>query len=76
MTDEVNNEGRRPFFKKPVDKGQKLSVKIESMGQRGDGVAKIDGYVIFVKGEGLEVGKEVNIEVQTVGRKFATAIVV
>ena len=46
------------------------------MGQRGDGVAKIDGYVIFVKGEGLEVGKEVNVEILTVGRKFATATVV
>lgn len=67
---------KKPFFEKPVSQGQKLSVKIESMGQRGDGIAKVNGYVIFVKGEGLEVGKEYEIEVLTVGRKFATANVV
>jgi predicted RNA-binding protein with TRAM domain len=33
----------------PVSVGDEINVRIESLGEKGDGVAKINGFVIFVK---------------------------
>ncbi len=65
-------EGGRRFFQKPVKIGDEIEVKVEGHGKNGDGVAKIDGYVIFIKGD-TEEGKSYKVKVETVGRKFATA---
>lgn len=32
----------------PVKEGDELNVQIESVGEKGDGLAKKDGFVIFV----------------------------
>jgi len=32
----------------PVSAGDELEVKIESVGAKGDGIAKVEGYAIFV----------------------------
>ena len=32
----------------PVKEGDELEVKIEAVGEKGDGIAKIDGFVLFV----------------------------
>jgi predicted RNA-binding protein with TRAM domain len=61
------------FSPKPVKEGDVVKVKIESKGQQGDGVAKIQGYVIFVKGD-VNQGQEYEVKITSVGRKFATAV--
>ena len=33
----------------PVNVGDELDVKIESVGEKGDGIAKIKGFVLFVQ---------------------------
>ncbi len=38
------------FLPKPVKAGDEIEVTIEAVGSRGDGIAKKDGFVIFVKG--------------------------
>ncbi|MFH1521123.1 MAG: TRAM domain-containing protein [Candidatus Micrarchaeota archaeon] len=56
---------------KPVSEGDKIVVKIESQGGQGDGIAKIDGFVIFVKG--ATKGEQCNVRIISVKRTFATA---
>ena len=68
-----SSEGAAPrnYSAKPVEAGQELEVTIEGKGKTGDGVAKISGYVIFVKGE-TEVGQKYMIRISRIGRNFAT----
>ena len=32
----------------PVKEGDELEVKIEAVGEKGDGIAKVNGFVLFV----------------------------
>ena len=54
---------------KPVSEGEITEVEIEDLGSKGDGIARKEGFVIFVPGG--EVGETYEIEVTSVGRKFA-----
>lgn len=58
----------------PVTEGEEYNVKIEDTGRDGDGIARIDGFVIFVSG--AKVGDEVKIRVNTTRRNFGFADVV
>ncbi len=51
--------------------GNTYDVKIEDIAREGDGIARIQGFVIFVPG--TKVGDEVKIKVNTVKRNFAIA---
>ncbi|MGM5485020.1 MAG: TRAM domain-containing protein [Nanobdellota archaeon] len=57
-----NNEGFAP-----VKEGEQLDVKIEAVGEKGDGIAKKDGFVIFVPD--TNEGDEVKIKVTKVLKK-------
>jgi len=59
---------------RPVEEGETYEVEIEDLGSKGDGIAKIDDFVIFVPD--TEVGQTVNIKVTSVGRRFAFGEVV
>jgi predicted RNA-binding protein with TRAM domain len=41
---------RRSFSQKPVEIGKEYDVQITETSRRGDGIARIQGFVIFVKG--------------------------
>ena len=57
---------------KPVETGKEYTVDITDTGRGGDGIARIGGFVIFVKH--AKVGdKSVKIKVNSVGDRFATA---
>ena len=56
---------------KPVSEGELTEVEIEDLGSKGDGIARKEGFVIFVPGG--EVGETYEVEVTSVGRKFAFA---
>ena len=56
----------------PVKVGDKVDVKIEFIGSSGDALAKIDGYVIFVK-DPLEVSDECKIEITKVTNRVGFA---
>ncbi|MBN2368603.1 TRAM domain-containing protein [Candidatus Woesearchaeota archaeon] len=58
----------------PVKEGEELDVKIIALGDKGDGIAKKDGFVIVVPG--TQVNDEVRIKVTRVMRKVAFAEVV
>src|SRR5487761_535298 len=63
--------GRPPMGPKPVEVGKEYDVEITELSRRGDGVAKMQGFVIFVKG--AKMGEKVRIKVESVGPRFATA---
>jgi predicted RNA-binding protein with TRAM domain len=58
----------------PVSEGDRLIVEIESQGEEDDGVALIDGYVMFVPG--TKPGQEVLVEVErtTDSEAFASPV--
>jgi predicted RNA-binding protein with TRAM domain len=53
----------------PVVAGETYDVSIEALAKQGDGIAKVEGFVIFVPG--TKVGDKVKIKVNKVLRKFA-----
>ncbi len=55
----------------PVNEGEEYDVKIEDTGRDGDGITKIEGFVIFVSG--AKVGDEVKIRITSTRRNFAFA---
>ena len=58
----------------PVKVGDELDVSIEAVGEKGDGIAKKDGFVLFVPG--TKKGDNVRIRVTRVLQKVGFAEVV
>ena len=65
-----NDFGNAP----PVNVGEELDVRIEAVGEKGDGVAKKNGFVIFVPG--VKEGQNVRVKVTRVLRKVGFGEVV
>ena len=61
--------GREP--PKPVKIGEEYEVDIKEMSQRGEGIARIEGLVVFVPG--TKVGDHARIKISKISRKFAEA---
>ncbi len=62
----------RPFFPAaPVKENQELDVVIDDIGSRGDGISKIQGFLIFVPRS--KIGERVRVRILSVDEKFATA---
>ena len=62
------------FGPKPVETGKEYDVQITEISRKGDGIARIQGFVIFVKNG--KVGQNAKIRVLQVGNRFATAEIV
>src|ERR1700756_4022469 len=58
----------------PVEEGQEIDVTVESVGRRGDGIARFNNFVIFVPG--TNAGEKVKIRITGVRNNFATGEVV
>ena len=56
----------------PVKAGETYDVTIEGIAQKGDGIAKVEGFVVFVPG--TKVGDKIKIKVEKVLRKFAFGV--
>ncbi|MEF8757450.1 MAG: TRAM domain-containing protein, partial [Halobacteriales archaeon] len=59
------------FLTAPVRAGDRLTVEIEDVGSEGDGIAKVEGYTLFVSG--AEEGESVDVEVTDVKPRFGFA---
>ncbi len=55
----------------PVIVGETYDVSIDDIAKEGDGIARVEGFVIFVPA--TKVGDKVKIKVNKVMRKFAIA---
>jgi predicted RNA-binding protein with TRAM domain len=54
---------------KPVKIGDELDVKIEAVAAKGDGIAKKDGFIIFVKD--AKEGDSIKVRITEVRERFA-----
>ncbi len=67
--------GQRNFGgPKPVETGKEYDVQITEISRQGDGIARVQGFVIFVKG--AKVGQKPKVKITNVGARFATAEIV
>ncbi len=62
------------FNNPPVKVGDELDVTIEAVGEKGDGIAKKDGFVLFIPG--VKEGAQVRVRITRVLRKVGFAEVV
>lgn len=73
-----NDRGLRRDFSRqnfaPVKVGDELNVKIEAVGEKGDGIAKKDGFVLFIPG--TKQGDEVRVKITKVLPKVGFAEVI
>ena len=58
----------------PVEAGKEYDVSITEISRRGDGIAKIEGFIIFVSG--AKVGQQAKIKITDVAPRFAKAEIV
>ncbi len=63
------NFNRRPETPKPFKIGDVIDLTIESIGEKGDGVGKVNGFVVFVKE--VKQGDNVKVKITNIMRKFA-----
>ena len=73
-----NNYGRDNYSDRgsssPLNEGEEYDVKIEDLGRDGDGIARIEGFVVFVTG--AKIGDEVKIKITSIRRNFGFAEIV
>jgi predicted RNA-binding protein with TRAM domain len=78
----MESEGRRPRHggrggprgPKPVQEGDVIEVDIVEKSRKGDGVAKVEGFIVFVPG--AEPGQHVKVQIEKVGGTYAIAKIV
>ncbi|MBS7650388.1 TRAM domain-containing protein [Candidatus Bathyarchaeota archaeon] len=58
----------------PVKEGEEYDVTIETIGRKGDGIAKVQNFIIFVPE--TRAGDRVKVRITGIGASFATATVV
>ncbi len=59
---------------KPVETGKEYDVSVTEISRKGDGIARIEGFVIFVKNG--RTGQNAKVKILEVGQRFATAEIV
>ncbi|HMK54377.1 MAG TPA: TRAM domain-containing protein [Methanobacteriaceae archaeon] len=55
----------------PIQEGEEYDVKIDDVGKEGDGITRVEGFVVFVPD--TKVGDEVKVRITSVRRRFAFA---
>ena len=58
-------------FEKPVKVGEEYDVEIKEVGSKGDGIARVKNFVIFVPN--TKEGEKCKIKINQISRKFAVA---
>jgi predicted RNA-binding protein with TRAM domain len=69
-----NQDGFKPRSFAPVNVGDEVEVTIEAVGDKGDGIAKIKGFVLFIPN--TKEGDTVNVRISKVLRKVGFADVI
>jgi predicted RNA-binding protein with TRAM domain len=59
---------------KPVEVGKEYEVDVTDVSRNGDGIARIQGFVVFI--EKGKVGHKLKVKVTEVADRFAKAIIV
>jgi len=67
-------EGKRRTFAKPVEEGKEYEMDIKETSRRGEGIARIEGFVVFVPN--TKPGDHVKVKITRVANRFATGEVI
>ncbi len=67
----TGGRGSGSFRKSPVNVGDVVDVEIVELSRRGDGIARIRGFIIFVPN--TKPGDKVKVRIKRVGRNYAVA---
>ena len=59
---------------KPVEIGKEYKVRVIDRSERGEGVARIEGFIVFIRG--AKPGEELTIKITNVGARAATGEIV
>ncbi|HZA06711.1 MAG TPA: TRAM domain-containing protein [Nitrososphaeraceae archaeon] len=54
-----------------LEVGKEYEVDVTEISRQGDGIARVQGFVVFVKN--AKVGQKVRIRVERIGNRYATA---
>jgi predicted RNA-binding protein with TRAM domain len=68
------NDDRGDFGPKPVKAGDVLDLTIEAIAAKGDGIAKKDGFVIFIKGG--QMGQTYKVKISELKARSAVGEIV
>ncbi len=66
--------GYRHSGRIPVELGKEYDVEVTEISNKGDGIARVKGFVIFVKNG--KVGERPRIRIVTFGNRFAIGEIV
>jgi predicted RNA-binding protein with TRAM domain len=66
--------GRGGFRPCPVEMGKEYDVEIKETSRRGEGIARIEGFVVFVPH--TKPGDKVKIKISRIGRRAANGEVI
>jgi len=69
-----NRDFDRGYAPKPVEVGKEYDVDVTEISRQGDGIARVQGFVVFVKNG--KPGQKVRVQVNQVGNRFAIATIV
>ena len=58
----------------PVKRGETYEVEITETGSKGDGIARIKGFVVFVPGS--KKGDKITVRIKSVANRFAVGEIV
>ncbi|MDD5317415.1 MAG: TRAM domain-containing protein [Candidatus ainarchaeum sp.] len=62
--------GRFDSAPKPIKVGDEVQVTIEAIAAKGDGIAKVEGFVVFVRG--ARQGQTLKVRITDVKNRYAT----
>ena len=69
---EYSSLGRRPSA--VLEIGKEYEVEVTEISRQGDGIARVQGFVVFVKNG--QAGQKVKVKIDRVGNRSATATIV
>ncbi len=70
----MSMEGKPGGFVKPVEEGKEYEVDIKETSRRGEGIARIEGFVVFVPN--TKPGDHMKIKISRVASRFAQGEIV
>lgn len=74
MSYEEARSGYRHSGYKPVELGKEYDVEVAELSRKGDGIARVQGFVVFVRGG--KTGQRVKIRITNLGERFAVGEIV
>lgn len=74
MTYEEARSGYQHSGRKPVELGKEYDVEVTELSRRGDGIARVQGFVVFVRGG--KSGQRARIKIISLGERFAVGEIV